>query len=82
MWSVDTRDWENRNSSKIVSNIKNNVSDGSIVLMHDLYDATASATEIIIPWLIKNGYQLVTVSEMMDAKGIDMKNGTAYFDAH
>ena len=81
MWSVDTRDWENRNSSKIVSNIKNNVRDGSIVLMHDLYDCTASATETIVPWLTKNGYQIVTVTEMMDAKGITMQNGTAYYSA-
>lgn len=81
MWSVDTRDWENRNSSKIVSNIKNNVRDGSIVLMHDLYDCTASATETIVPWLIKNGYQIVTVTELMDAKGISMKNGSAYYSA-
>ena len=81
MWSVDTRDWESRNSSKIVSNIKNNVCDGSIVLMHDLYDSTASATETIVPWLVNNGYQLVTVTELMDAKGITMQNGTAYYSA-
>ena len=81
MWSVDTRDWENRNASKIVSNIKSNVGDGSIVLMHDLYDSTAAATETIVPWLIGQGYQLVTVSEMMDAKGIEMKNGVAYYSA-
>lgn len=77
-WSVDTLDWKNRNSSSVVSNIKKNVKDGSIVLMHDLYSSTASATETIVPWLVKNGYQLVTVSEMMAVKGIDMKNGTVY----
>ena len=81
MWSVDTRDWESRNASKIVSNIKNNVRDGSIVLMHDLYDSTASATETIVPWLIKNGYQIVTVTELMDAKGVTMQNGSVYYSA-
>lgn len=81
MWSVDTRDWESRNASSVVSNIKNNVYDGSIVLMHDLYDSTASATETIVPWLVKNGYQIVTVTEMMDARGITMKNGVAYNSA-
>ncbi len=81
MWSVDTRDWESRNSTKIVSHIKSNVRNGSIILMHDLYDSTASATETIVPWLIKNGYQLVTVSELMDAKGVTMKNGVAYSSA-
>jgi len=82
MWSIDTRDWESRNASKIVSNIKYDVRDGSIVLMHDLYDSTASATETIVPWLIKQGYQIVTVSEMMDAKGITMQNGVAYSSAN
>ncbi len=81
MWSVDTRDWESRNASKVVSNIKNNVRDGSIVLMHDLYGSTATATEQIVPWLVEKGYQIVTVSEMMDAKGITMQNGVAYSSA-
>lgn len=80
-WSVDTLDWRSRNASSVVSNIKNNVSDGSIVLMHDLYESTASASETIVPWLIKKGYQLVTVSEMMDAKGIAMKNSVLYTKA-
>ena len=44
---------------------------------HD--DSTASATETIVPWLIKNGYQIVTVTELMDAKGVTMQNGTAYY---
>ncbi len=80
-WSVDTLDWKYRKSSSVVSSIKKNVKDGSIVLMHDLYESTASATEEIVPWLIKNGYQIVTVSEMMAVKGNDMKAGTVYSKA-
>lgn len=80
-WSVDTLDWKYRKSSSVVSSIKNNVKDGSIVLMHDLYESTASATEEIVPWLIKKGYQIVTVSEMMAVKGNDMKDGTVYSKA-
>ena len=81
MWSVDTRDWESRNASSIISNVKRNTYNGSIILMHDLYDSTASATETIVPWLVDNGYQIVTVTEMMDAKGITMKDGVAYNSA-
>lgn len=80
-WSVDTMDWHSRSSSKVVSHIKKNVRDGSIVLMHDLYKSTADASKEIIPWLIKEGYQLVTVSEMMEAKGIKMKGGKIYYSA-
>ena len=79
MWSVDTRDWESRNATAVVNHIKATAYDGAIILMHDLYDSTASATETIVPWLIKNGYQIVTVTEMMDAKGVTMQNGKAYY---
>lgn len=81
LWSIDTRDWESRNANSVVASIKGSVRDGSIILMHDLYESTATATETIVPWLISKGYQLVTVSEMMDAKGISMQNGVAYYSA-
>lgn len=81
-WSVDTLDWKYRDSSSVVSSIKSNVRDGSIVLMHDLYGSTGNATEEIVPWLIKNGYQLVTVSELMAVKGIDVQKGELYCSAY
>lgn len=77
-WSVDTLDWKYRNSDSVVSSIKNNVRDGSIVLMHDLYGSTGDATEEIVPWLVEKGYQLVTVSELMAVKGIDVEAGKLY----
>ena len=36
--------------------------------MHDIYDSTADAVEKIVPALVKKGYQIVTVSEMIQAK--------------
>ncbi len=81
MWSVDTRDWDHRNASRVVSHIKNNSFDGAIILMHDLYSSTASATETIVPWLINNGYQLVTVSELLYYRGIDARDGNVYRSA-
>lgn len=80
-WSVDTMDWSSRNADAVVAKIKSNVKDGDIVLMHDLYDSTAEATEQIVPWLVAEGYQIVTVSEMMAVKGITMQPGEVYFDA-
>lgn len=80
-WSVDTLDWKYRDASSVISKVKSQVSDGSIVLMHDLYASTAEASKTIIPWLVKEGYQLVTVSEMMDAKGVNMERGNLYTSA-
>ncbi len=81
-WSIDTRDWEHRSASKTVASIKNNARDGAIVLMHDIHSPTATASETIIPWLINQGYQLVTVSELMEYRGIKMRSGTTYYNAY
>ena len=82
IWSVDTLDWKTRSTSSTVSAIKSNVKDGSIVLMHDLYIPTAAAVEEFVPWLVNKGYQLVTVSELMSARGVTMKNGEPYYNGY
>ena len=78
MWSIDTLDWKTRNADSTVNSILNNVKDGSVVLMHDLYSQSAEAAVRVIPELISRGYKLVTVSELARAKGISMENGKAY----
>lgn len=80
-WSVDTEDWKSRNTKAIVNNVIGKVKDGDIVLFHDLYDTTAAAIEIIVPKLIKEGYQIVTVSELFEAKGITLEGGNVYYNA-
>ncbi len=78
LWSIDTLDWKTRNADKTVNCVMNEVKDGSIILMHDLYEASAAAAERIIPQLIKRGYKLVTVSQLAQAKGYNLVNGKAY----
>ncbi len=80
-WSVDTLDWKHRNTAKIIASVKSDVTDGSIVLMHDLYSTTANACDVVVPWLINQGYQLVTVSELMYYNGIKMTAGNLYTHA-
>lgn len=79
LWSIDTRDWESRDADAVVAEVLEQIQDGDIVLMHDLYGSTAEACKTIIPELIAQGYQLVTVSELARAKGIDLENGERYF---
>ena len=67
-WSVDTKDWKNRDANKIYNHVINYSDDGDIVLMHEIYASTADAVEKIVPELISQGYQLVTVSELVRAK--------------
>ena len=78
-WSIDTLDWSTRSSSKTISSVLNNVRDGSIVLMHDIYSATRDAAVSLIPTLISRGYQLVTVSELAAYHGTTLKKGTVYY---
>lgn len=80
-WSIDTEDWLSRDSQSIIAIVQENVQDGDIILMHDIYPSTAEACETLIPWLIDQGYQLATVPEMMEARGIAMENGQRYKNA-
>lgn len=49
--------------------------------MHDIYNTTADAVEKVVPALIEKGYQIVTVSELIEAKtGKAPKAGQQYVD--
>lgn len=65
-WSVDTLDWKSRDAQAIIDCVQGlGDLDGQVVLMHSLYESTAEATAVLVPWLQEQGYQLVTVSELM-----------------
>lgn len=76
MWSIDTLDWKNKSVQNIIDVTLNNVTDGSIVLMHDIHETTVEAACQLIPELVARGYKLVTVSEMAAAKGISLEGGS------
>lgn len=78
IWDIDTLDWKYHNSNRISNRVINRVKDGDIVLMHDIYSATANALEVIIPTLMDMGYEFVTVSDLFYYKGITLENGKVY----
>ena len=41
------------------------VEDGSIILLHDIYESTYDATKIILERLHEEGYDVVSVSELL-----------------
>ena len=77
LWNVDSEDWKHKYSSgdsaqekaekinTIVDNVMSNVEDGSIILMHDIYESTYDAVKIILARLQAEGYEVVTVSELL-----------------
>ncbi len=78
LWSIDTLDWKTRDAEKTVSAVLDHVKDGDIILMHDLYETAADASDVIVPELIRRGYQLVTVSELASYRG-GMTPGNSYY---
>ncbi len=68
LWTVDTRDWAHTPSDKIVECVMNNTRSGSIILCHDFIGTnspTPDALRIFIPMLLAEGYEFVTVSELL-----------------
>lgn len=57
--------------------------DGAILLMHcfEGNEATVEALRIILPELKKQGYQMVTVSQLFAEKQISLENGVIYKNA-
>lgn len=81
-WSLDTKDWKYRDGNKVYNTVMNNVEDGDIILMHEIYSSTADAVEKMVPALIAKGYQLVTCSDLIKYKtGSAPVAGTQYVDA-
>ncbi len=69
LWSLDTRDWSMPKSDTIASKIEENAVGGDIILFHDLNDKrlpTPEALKRILPYLKENGYEFVTISEMIE----------------
>jgi polysaccharide deacetylase family sporulation protein PdaB len=68
-WQLDTKDWDTPGVNKIVNRVLKNVKNGNIVLFHDYIEGptqTIDALKIILPELKSRGYQLVTVSELLN----------------
>ncbi len=78
-WSVDTYDYTGKDQNRIFYSIRNNVTDGDVILMHDTGDYLHKAIPIFTEWLWENGYMMVTVPELAHMNGITLEPDTIYF---
>ena len=78
LWSGSSHDWSIKDEEKIYKNTFHCAADGAVVLFHDIYDFTADAIERIVPDLINQGYQLVTISELIAMDEKPVKPGERY----
>ncbi|ETP72784.1 putative xylanase/chitin deacetylase [Lachnospiraceae bacterium JC7] len=80
IWSIDPLDYSTKDADNTFNVVMEKAQDGDIVLMHDTYSETADAAERLIPALIEKGFQLVTVSEMAQAKKFPMIPGNEVYN--
>ncbi len=92
-WSIDTEDWKAKDAAhknrtdaereaelnRIADEVIENAQNGDIVLMHDIYNFTADLCDKIVPGLVAKGFKLVTVSQMYDVYGEELRDGEVYY---
>ena len=65
LWSVDTRDWADRNSEIVCSRAVAGARPGAIILMHDIHQTSVGAVPCILSALKQQGYSFVTVQGLI-----------------
>ena len=69
-WAVDTSDWSTDNADSTCRAILENACDGDIILCHETYSSTLDAVQKAIPALKAQGFELVTVSQLLGSSPI------------
>lgn len=85
LWNVQAWDWDEPPAGEIVERVLRDCRPGSIILLHDgapPYDSrsreqTAIAVGRLLPALADDGYDVLTVSELLGASGVPPEPGTA-----
>ena len=64
-WSVDSLDWKKLSAQEMYSRVVTKTENGSIILFHNGIENTPEALRKILEELKKDGYEFVTVSELI-----------------
>lgn len=64
LWSVDTRDWADRNSQIVCSRAVAGAHPGAVILMHDIHQTSVNAVPCILSSLKQQGYSFVTIQRL------------------
>jgi polysaccharide deacetylase family sporulation protein PdaB len=67
IWNVDSLDWKNPGRDVIINRVMKRIKPGAIILMHasDTPVQTAEALPILLDRIKTEGYQIVTVGELL-----------------
>ena len=77
-WSVDPRDWATSDTASIEKNVLTSVSDGDIILLHDMTDSSVDAALDIVDKLLSQGFRFATVSQLAAMRGYRLQPGKVY----
>ena len=75
LWSVDPEDWKDDDIDRIVAAVVEHVSDGDIILLHDLFPSSAQAALRVVDTLLARGCCFVTVEQLMAERGVTPEVG-------
>ena len=65
LWDIDPLDWATKDADTVVQRVLQKIPNGSIILLHDASESSVSAAFTIVDTLQKQGYEFVTVEELM-----------------
>jgi len=70
-WSVDTKDWAGTSREQMMKYVAQQLKPGGIILMHNSGNQSSVKNTVallpeMIEWIEEQGYEFVTVSEILD----------------
>ena len=78
LWNVDTLDWKYRNAEKVRDYIVEHAEDGDIILLHDIHATSVDGAIMAIDILKNEGYEFVSLDEMLVFRNVNLQTNTAY----
>lgn len=78
LWNVDTLDWKSRDSIKVRDYIVSHVKDGDVVLLHDIHSTSVDGAIMAIDILREEGYEFVSLDELLVYRNINIHTNKAY----
>lgn len=78
LWNIDTLDWKYKDSEYLKDYVLKNVSNGSIILFHDIHKTSIEAVEKLLPILYEDNYEVVTISSLASINNITLETHEVY----
>ncbi len=78
LWNVDTLDWKYRDADYVAEQVYNGAKDGNIILVHEIHRTTIDGVKKAIDKLLAEGWQFMTVTQLLTCDGSTVSNGTKY----